>query len=175
MPLTPRRMAQLKANFRAGQANYNRLVTLHKNIQRMNKELTNTHNKLTHARMNEYRAHNRTLNQYPTPAMMNKMSRLWQVKMRKANAHRQALEGQHERMRTNMTRAMTEFARLHWGAEPNNNVVGRVRRYVRTHNAPNIRLGRMKLAHAINRAAVRPGGWAVRRMFRQGNNIPSTR
>lgn len=171
MPMTPRRMAQLKANFRAGHESYNRIVKLHKNIQRMNKELTNLHSKLIRSTTNENHALRMAQNNYPTPTMTNRMRLFWLVKMRKARSEHNNASHQIHRVRTDMLPAMIEFARLHWGAGPNNiNVEGNVRNYVRKHSAPNIRLGKLKLAHAINRAVVRPGGWIYKRMFKPGNN-----
>ena len=166
MPLTPRRMAQLKAEFRAGQANYNRIVTLHKNIQRLDKEHRALENNLQRIRPNENRARERAANHYPNPAMRERLRLLWLVKLRKAQKQRVNVERQLGRVRTNMNRALVEYARLYWGAEPNNvNLERNVRNYVRWHNAPNVKLAKLKLAHTINKAAVRPGGWAVKRMF----------
>jgi hypothetical protein len=159
-------MAQLKAEFRAGQANYNRIVTLHKNIQRLDKEHRALENKLRLARPNENRARERAANHYPNPAMRERMRLLWLVKLRKAQKYRVNVERQLGRVRTNMNRALAEYARLYWGAEPNNvNLERNVRNYVRVHNAPNIRLAKLKLAHAINRRAVLPESWTIKRMF----------
>lgn len=166
MPVTPRRMAQLKAEFRAGQANYNRIVTLHKNIQRLNKEHRALENNLQRIRPNEDRARERAANHYPNPAVRERMRLLWLVKLRKAQKARVNVERQLGRVRTNMNRALVEYARLYWGAAPNNiNLERNVRNYVRRHNAPNIKLAKLKLAHAINRMAVRPGAWTIKRMF----------
>ena len=165
MPVTPRRMAQFKAEFRAGQANYNRIVALHKNIQRLNKEHRALENNLIRIRPNEVRSSERAQNHYPSWAMTDRMRRMWLVKMRKSIEQRKAVERRLGQVRTNLHRAIIDYSRLYWGADPNNISINEVRNYVREHNSPNVRLAKLKIAHAINNLATRPGGWAIRRMF----------
>lgn len=177
MPVTPRRMARLKAEFRAGQANYNRLVQLYGNLKRRFDEVNRL--EMEHYRMtgNINRAVRETVQNYGnTPegrAQTHRMMLLWLARERKLRQKQNAIDREVNRAVQNMRPIIREYYRLRYGMnnanERNENLWNNVRRNIETRTFSPKRMARLKLARLINKAAVSPGGWVYKKMFGTGN------
>lgn len=173
MPLTPRRMAQRKAEFREGQANYNRLVQLHGNLNRRFKEinsLSEQHNAMVG---NLHRAVLGAETDYRTPAETNRIRLMWSARQRKLLQKQQEKRQEINLKIARMRPIIREYYILRFDLphenETNNNLWHNVLYNIQSHLFSPNRQARLKLARLINKAVTRPGGWVYKRMFLEGN------
>ena len=168
-------MARLKAEFRAGQANYNRLVQLHGNLKRRFAEVNRL--EMEHYRMtgNINRAVREIAQNYGnTPqgrAQTHRMMLLWLARERKLRQKQNAKAREVNRAVQNMRPLIREYYRLRYmmsnANENNENLWNNVRRNIETGSFSPKRMARLKLARLINAAAVRPGGWVSKKGARE--------
>jgi len=174
MPVTPRRMAQRKAEFRAGQANYNRLVQLYGNLKRRFAEVNRL--ELEHYQMsgNIKRAVRETVQNYGnTPqgqAQTHRMMLMWHARERKLRQKQNERVREVNRAIQNMRPIIREYYRLRYGmnnaTERNENLWNNIKNNIESRTFSPKRMARLKLARLINLAAVRPGGWVSKRLFK---------
>jgi hypothetical protein len=174
MPVTPRRMAQRKAEFRAGQANYNRLVQLYGNLKRRFAEVNRL--EMEHYQMtgNINRAVRETVQNYGnTPqgrAQTHRMMLMWHARERKLRQKQNAKAVEVVQAIRNMRPIIREYYRLRYGlnnaTETNENLWNNTKNNIESRRFSPKRMARLKLARLINKAAVRPGGWVYKRLFK---------
>lgn len=173
MPMTPRQMARLKAEFRAGQARYNRLVQLHGNLKRRFEEFNRLEKERKSMVGNLSRAIGGTAEIYGTPAETHRMMLLWHARERKLQQKYNRKQQEISRHVANMRPLIREYYNLRYSNRQNNNTNNSLWLVARNNIDERVfspkRHARLKLARMINRAATRPGGWVYKRMFKEGN------
>lgn len=173
MPVTPRRMARRKAEFRAGQANYNRLVQLYGNLKRRFAEVNRLEKEHYAMEGNIRRAVRETTQNYGAnargQAQTVRMIVMWRAREQKLRQKRNEKAQEVAQAVRNMRPLIREYYRLRYGMnnaiEGNENLWNNVRNNINTRSFSPKRMARLKLARLINKAAVRPGGWVYKRMF----------
>ena len=173
MPVTPRQMARRKAEFREGQANYNRLVQLHGNLKKHFQEYNKLEKEYANMEGNLLRARLGTTQVYNSPAQTHRMMMMWIARERKLEQKRQQKERELNRKANTMMPIIRTYYTLRYGlphnAETNNDLWHNIYRNTAGGMFSPKRLARLKLARLVNKAAVRPGGWVYKRMFKEGN------
>ena len=174
MPLTPRQMARRKAEFRQGQANFNRMAQLHGNLKRRYKTVNRLYEEHNALYGNWHRANRAMLNTYNTPNQTHRMMVMWRAREQKLRRKRQNKLDEINRTVTNMLPLLREYHVLRWGPlNPNNNnnsVYRNVLHNIRTHTFSPKVIARLKLTRLTNVAATRPGGWVSKKLFGEGNH-----
>lgn len=175
MPVTPRRMARRKAEFRAGQANYNRLVQLYGNLKRRFAEVNRLEQEHYVMTGNIRRAVRESVQNYGnTPqgqTQTHRMMLMWRAREQKLRQKQNAKAREVNQAVRNMRPIIREYYRLRYGMnnaiEANENLWNNVRNNINTRSFSPKRMARLKLARLINAAAVRPGGWVSKKMGRE--------
>lgn len=163
-------MARRKAEFRAGQANYNRLVQLHGILKRRFAEVNRLEKEHYEMTGNINRAVRETVQNYGQNAnMTHRMMLLWLARERKLRQKQNAKAREINREFRNMRPLIGEYYRLRYGmnnaTETNTNLWNNIKNNIESRRFSPKRMARLKLARLINKAAVRPGGWVYKRMF----------
>jgi hypothetical protein len=166
-------MARLKAEFRQGQANFNRLAQLHGNLKRRYNTVNRLYKEYNALYGNWHRANRAMTNVYNTPNMTHRMMVMWRAREQKLHRKRQEKHNEINRTVANMLPLLREYHVLRWGPlNPNNNnnsVYRNVRRNINSHAFSPKVMSRLKLARVYNVAVTRPGGWVSKRLFKPGN------
>ena len=174
MPVTPRQMARLKAEFREGQANYNRLVRLQRILKTQFKQLNKLHKERERMVGNLHHALQGSTEIYNNPNQTHRMMLMWEARERKLqqkyNQKRQEINQHVRRMRPHIRSYYTRRYGNINNMNTNNNIMNVVRNNIRQHMFSPKRMARLKLARLINVAATRPGGWVYKKMFKEGNH-----
>jgi chromosome condensin MukBEF ATPase and DNA-binding subunit MukB len=173
MPLTPRQMARRKAEFRQGQANFNRMAQLHGNLKRRYNTVSRLYKEFNALYGNWHRANRAMRNTYNTPNETHRMMVMWRTRAQKLHRKREQKHDEIIRTVANMLPLIREYHVLRWGPlnpNNNNNTVNRnVRHNIRSRAFSPKAIARLKLARLINVAATRPGGWVSKKLFKPGN------
>jgi hypothetical protein len=166
-------MAQRKAEFREGQANYNRLIQLHRNLNRSFKEINSLDKRHNLMMGNLFRAGMGAEADYRTPAETNRIRLIWRARERKL---RQKYEENQQEINLKIARMrpiIREYYILRFGLphvnETNINLWHNIRYNIQSRVFSPKRQARLKLARLINQFATRPGRWVYKRLFPEGN------
>jgi hypothetical protein len=166
-------MAQRKAEFRAGQANYNRLVQLHGILKRRFAEVNRLEKQHYEMTGNINRAVRETVQFYNNPNVTHRMMLMWRAREMKLRQKQVAKGREINREFRNMRPLIGEYYRLRYGlnnaTETNVALWNNIKNNIESRRFSPKRMARLKLARLINKAAVRPGGWVYKRMFGSGN------